>query len=86
MGDAKPASRIPIAAARRIAEEFGQRQVILVCWDGETTHVTTYGASAAECAQAAEGGNYVKRALGWPERLCSAVPARARRPHVSREG
>lgn len=74
-----PAARIPIAAAKRIAEEFGQRQVVLVTWDGETTHVVTYGKSVADCEQAAQGGNFVKKAMGWPEALCAARPARARR-------
>lgn len=74
MGLMMPVNRIPVAAAKRVADEFGQRQVVMVCWDGETTHVVTYGATVAECAQAAEGGNFVKRALGWPERLCNARP------------
>lgn len=71
---AMPAKRIPVAAAKRVAEDYGQRQVVIVTWDGETTHVVTYGATVADCAQAAEGGNFVKRALGWPERLCNARP------------
>lgn len=73
------AKRIPIAAAKRIGDEFAQRQVIVVTWDGETTHVVTYGASLADCDQAAQGGNRVKAALGWPEALCKAAPARVRR-------
>ena len=74
-----PAKRIPITAARRIAEEFGQQQVILVTWDGAITHVVTYGATREACEQAAQGGNRVKRALGWPEELCNAEPAHVRR-------
>ena len=72
---------IPIRAARRIAEEFGKDQVIILTWDGAhgRTHVTTYGRTVGACAQAAEGGNRLKRALGWPEELCRAEPARARR-------
>lgn len=73
--------RIPIAAAKHIADEFGKDQVIVVTWDKTTgtTWVTTYGKTVDECTQAAEGGNRVKRALGWPESLCSAKPARAKR-------
>ena len=73
--------RIPIAAARRIAEEHGQQQVIIVTWDASsgTTHVVTYGTTLLACEQAAIGGNRVKAALGWPETLCNAVPARVRR-------
>jgi hypothetical protein len=75
------AERLPIARAKEIAERHDLDQVILVAWsrrDG-TTHVVTFGRSIEDCAQAAEGGNRVKRALGWPESLCNAVPARVRR-------
>jgi hypothetical protein len=70
---------IPISAARDIAKAYGKDQVIVVAWDQAhgKQHVTTYGKTAAECEQAAEGGNRVKRALGWPENLCSARPARS---------
>ncbi len=70
---------IPISAARRIAEEYGHRQLIIVSWNGERTHVATYGATAEECLQAARGGNLVKRALGWPEEACHAEPVRRRK-------
>lgn len=62
--------RIPIRAARQVAQEFGQRQVVMVTWDGETTHVVTYGKTATDCDQAVQGGNFVKKALGWPENMC----------------
>lgn len=76
--------RIPIAAAKRIADEYSKDQVIVVTWDKATgtTWVTTYGKTVEECAQAAEGGNRVKRALGWPEILCNAKPARIRKTKV----
>lgn len=61
--------RIPIAAARRFAEEHGLRQVIICAWDGVLTHVVTHGVDAEQCAQAAVGGNKVKAALGWPASL-----------------
>ena len=75
----EPPGRIPVVAAKRLAEEYQQRQVILVTWDGSKTHVVTYGRTIPECEQAAKGGNRVKRALGWPESLCNDVPARVRR-------
>lgn len=71
-----PAKRIPIAATKNIAKKYGQRQVILVTWDGKTTHVVTYGTSLTDCDQAATGGNTVKKWLGWPESLQHAVPSR----------
>ncbi len=65
------ANRIPIIAAKRIADEYAQSQVVLVTFDKETglTHVVTYGKTLEECKQAADGGAFVKRALGWPEAL-----------------
>jgi len=73
--------RIPIRAAKFVAEEFNLDQVILLAFSKTTgqTHVVTYGKTVADCEQAAQGGNRMKRALGWPEELCNAVPARARK-------
>ena len=73
------AKYIPITAAKRIADDYGQSQVIVVTFDKQTglTHVVTYGGTLEECKQAAAGGNVVKKALGWPESLCVAKPARA---------
>jgi hypothetical protein len=70
---------IPIEVAKRIAEEFDKDQVIIVTWDKTygKTHVTTYGKTLEECHQAANGGNMVKRALGWPDKLCQAKPDRS---------
>jgi hypothetical protein len=69
--------RIPIAAAKRIAKEYALRQVIIMAWDGKLTHCVTYGVSVEECDQAAQGGNRIKQALGWPESL-RAEPSRVR--------
>ena len=69
--------RIPISAAKGLAQKFGLRQVILVALDEENiAHVVTYGKSLEDCRLAAEGGNNLKRHMGWPEELCSAVPRR----------
>lgn len=71
--------RIPIAAAKRIADEFECSQVIVLAFDAQgATHVVTYGRTRKDCEQAAEGGNNMKRVMGWPESLCNAKPARAR--------
>jgi hypothetical protein len=72
---------VPITAAKKIAEEFDKDQVIVVCWDKEhgRTHVTTYGKTTEDCAQAAQGGNFVKKALGWPDEECKATPERLRK-------
>lgn len=65
---------IPISAAQALAECLDLRQVIIVAWDGEVTHVVTYGGSVRDSANAAAGGNLVKRALGWPDNLDTESP------------
>ncbi|MDE3097251.1 MAG: hypothetical protein KGK07_14780 [Chloroflexota bacterium] len=69
---------VPVEAAKRIALEFDKAQVIVVTWDQahQRQHVTTYGRSTFEAQEAAQGGNLVKRALGWPEQLCTDEPPR----------
>lgn len=73
--------RIPIRVAKTIAEEFDLSQVIVLAFSKKTglTHVVTYGQTIGDCAQAAEGGNKLKKVLGWPDELCHDTPARARR-------
>ncbi len=61
--------RIPISTAKEVAEKHDLRQVIVAAWDGERTHIVTYGTSVEDCAQAADGGNLIKKALGWPKHL-----------------
>ena len=67
---------IPIEAAIEIAQRFDKDQVIIVTWDGvhNLTHVTTYGKDKDTSIQAAQGGNFVKAALGWPDELCHQIP------------
>lgn len=48
--------RIPITAAKRVAVEHDCQQIIMLAWDGERTHVVTYGVNPTHCKQAAEGG------------------------------
>jgi len=69
---------VPIAVAQEIANKYDKNQVIIVCWDKEhsKTHVVTYGKSKQECIEAADGGNMIKRALGWPEEKCNDKPER----------
>lgn len=75
------AKRIPINWAKKIAEELGYTQVIIHGYDGETNVqcVTTYGKSISDCENAAEGGNAIKKLLGWPEELCNAKPKRGKK-------
>ncbi len=65
----KGPKRIPITAAAGIGKKYKQNQVILVTFDKDTntTHTVTWGATKAECGEAALGGEFVREALGWPD-------------------
>jgi len=73
--------RIPIRVVKDIAREFKLDQVIMVAYERDAkkeehmTHVVTYGKTKVDCLQAAQGGNVVKKALGWPDSL-RAEPTR----------
>lgn len=58
---------IPIAAAKRIAKDYGYDQIIIIgraVDQGE--HVTTYGKDRANCDAAAQIGNFLKyKVMGW---------------------
>jgi len=69
--------KLPIKAARDISKQYNLRQVILLAWDGELTHIVTYGKSKEDCSQAADGGNMLKQKWGWPE--CNDQPSRVRK-------
>lgn len=53
-----PVKRMPIAAAKAVAEKYGMRQVVLLAWDGETAHAVTYGVTKADCASAAQAQDF----------------------------
>lgn len=65
--------RIPIAAAERIAREYGYDQVVIIARkvgvapDPHGEHVTTYGVDKHHCASAAMQGKALKRFMGWPD-------------------
>lgn len=66
---------IPIDDAKQFGKDHNLKQVIIFGWDGEQTHVVTWGKSIKDCAQAAEGANKIKTNWGWPEEMI-AEPAR----------
>ena len=70
--------RIPVSAAKKFCNENVCRQVIILAWDGELTHVLTYGKTVEDCDLAAQAGNRLKKGLGWPESL-NAEPSRVKR-------
>ena len=59
-------AKLPITAAKNVAEVYGLQQVILLAWDGSQTHVVTYGKTNEDCAMAAEGANFLKEKMKWP--------------------
>lgn len=68
------AEPIPISAARRIAEDYGYDQIVIVArrvdrpGNPGVEHCTTYGVDKAHCDVAARIGNFFKHKLmGWPE-------------------
>ncbi len=69
--------RLPIADVKALAKKHDFRQVIVLAWDGEITHIATYGKTVDDCSQAADGGNRIKEKLGWPE--CNDQPSRVRK-------
>lgn len=73
-------TRIPIKAAKDISAKYKMDQVIMITWCKKTgkTHVVTYGKTKADCVQAANGGNLIKRKiLGWSDDQCLATPSRS---------
>jgi hypothetical protein len=50
--------RIPIATAKRVAQEHGLKQCLLIGWDGERVHVVTYGATKDDCEKAAKAQDF----------------------------
>ena len=70
--------RIPIKAVKELAAKCGLSHAIVFAFDGEQSHIATYGKTIEACSQAADFGNTLKRALGWPESLQSQ-PSRVRR-------
>jgi len=69
--------RIPISAARQVGQRFDCPQVIVLAWDGELTHIVTWGKTLEDCSQAADGGNRLKEKWGWPE--SNDQPSRVKR-------
>jgi hypothetical protein len=61
---------IPILAARRVAEQYGYDQVVIIArkvGDSGGEHVTTYGVDKPNCDAAARIGNFLKhKVMGWP--------------------
>jgi hypothetical protein len=63
--------RIPISAAKVIADQYDYDQVIIIARKvGQGEHCTTYGVDKANCAAAAKIGDFIKfKIMEWPFRL-----------------
>lgn len=65
--------RIPIAAAERIAKDYGYDQVVVyarkVGADPEPhgEHMTTYGVTREHCGIAAKMGEVLQKFMGWSQ-------------------
>lgn len=63
--------RIPISAARRIADDYGYDQVVIYARrvgnapDPHGEHMTTYGVSKVHCVLAAKIADTLQRFMGW---------------------
>ncbi len=77
----KTGKRIPITDVKAIGLKNGYSQVIVMAWDKNTgiTSVATWGDTLSDCEQAAVGGNFIKKALGWPDEMCQDKPARVKK-------
>ena len=73
------AKKIPVSAAQGVADAYGLRQVILMCWDGQESYCVTYGMTVLDADQAALGGDRIKQALGWPLSTIGHLPSRVER-------
>ena len=67
---------IPISTAHYLSQKFEYPEIIIFAYDPKTgkQHITTYGKTESQCLDAAQAGNFLKKALGWPEDECNAQP------------
>lgn len=73
--------RIPIKVLRELAKKYDLSHAILFVYHPEDNmhHIVTWGRTIVDCGQAADFGNKLKEALGWPDELLSEQPARVKR-------
>jgi hypothetical protein len=77
--------KVPIKAGKDFCNRYGKDEVIIVSYNktAGVTWITTWGRSLEDCKSAAESGNNLKKALGWPEPLCHATPNRLKRKGIN---
>ena len=67
--------RISIQDIKAIRENMGVTHLVVfaIAPDG-SQHVATHGEMECDAKEAAEAGNKLKHALGWPDELCRDKP------------
>jgi hypothetical protein len=68
---------IPIKKLKELSKQYGYDHIVMFATKGKMQYVATYGHTLQECDQAAQFGDMMKDALGWPEKL-HAVPNRVK--------
>lgn len=71
-------SKVPIKALKELSKAYNLDHVIVFATEGNMQHIATYGRTSDECSEAADFGNMLKDALGWPESL-HQQPSRVRK-------
>ncbi|MEN6434172.1 MAG: hypothetical protein ABFD06_15170 [Smithella sp.] len=67
---------ITISMAEKISKETGYDEIVIFGYNpiSKQQHVTTFGKTKEQCIDAAKAGNFLKKALGWPDELCKSKP------------
>lgn len=66
---------IKIAQVKKFRELLGMTHLIVFAVDSEgRQYVATHGKTQQHAKEAADTGNKLKLALGWPESLCNCKP------------
>ena len=69
---------IPVSALKKFANDYGYDHIIMFCTAKKTQYIATYGKTIEQCDQAAQFGDKLKDAMGWPETL-HAMPSRVKK-------
>jgi hypothetical protein len=82
----RAAIRVPIAAAKRIADDYGYDQVVIFVrkvGPGGGEHMTTYGTTKEHCRIAAMIGAFLKfKVMGWIKEAYAAQGTKKKTPSV----